>query len=78
LPPATSKPISATRESSPLALDNDAAETVFPSLGVEREEDELIEKEVRDRFKKMCEGYFENVAKKLIIEHRVCGVVGGA
>ena len=36
-----------------------------------REEDELVEKEIRDRFKKMCEGYFESVSKKLVIEHNV-------
>jgi regulator of nonsense transcripts 2 len=52
---------------------SDAAETAFPPLGTEAEENELVEKDIRDRFKKMCEGYFENVAKKLIIEHKVCG-----
>lgn len=36
-----------------------------------KEEDELVEKDIRDRFKKMCEGYFENVSKKLVIEHNV-------
>ena len=35
------------------------------------EEEELVEKETRDRFKKMCEGYFENVSKKLVMEHKV-------
>lgn len=35
------------------------------------EEEELVEQDVRDRFKKMCEGYFDNVAKKLVIEHKV-------
>nr|GAT56787.1 nonsense-mediated mRNA decay factor [Mycena chlorophos] len=39
----------------------------FPVLG--KEEDELVEQEIRDRFKRMCEGYFENVSKKLVIEH---------
>ena len=29
------------------------------------------EKEIRERFKKMCEGYFDNVPKKLVIEHKV-------
>ncbi|KAH9917919.1 transcription factor [Epithele typhae] len=33
------------------------------------EAEELVEKEIRDRFKKMCEGYFDNVAKKLVMEH---------
>ncbi len=46
------------------------AETTFPLLGVGAE-DELVEKDIRDRFKKMCEGYFENVAKKLVLEHKV-------
>jgi len=38
------------------------------------ETEELIEKDIRDRFKKMCEGYFQNVSKKLVIEHNVRGV----
>ncbi|KAG8699751.1 hypothetical protein FRC09_006404 [Ceratobasidium sp. 395] len=33
------------------------------------EEDELVEKDVRDKFKRMCEGYYENVSKKLLKEH---------
>ena len=41
------------------------------TTGVAFEEEELVEQEVRDRFKKMCEGYFDNVAKKLVIEHKV-------
>lgn len=41
------------------------------TVSVLHEEDELVEKEVRDRFKKMCEGYFDNVCKKLVIEHNV-------
>ena len=43
----------------------------FPELSAGNEEDELVEKEIRERFKKMCEGYFDNVAKKLVIEHKV-------
>ena len=35
------------------------------------EDEELVEKDIRERFKRMCEGYFDNVAKKLIIEHKV-------
>jgi regulator of nonsense transcripts 2 len=50
---------------------SEMAEIVFPPLGAEAERDELVEKDIRDRFKKMCEGYFENVAKKLIMEHKV-------
>lgn len=48
------------------------AETVaneeFPAIF--NEEEELIEQDIRDRFKRMCEGYFENVCKKLLIEHK--------
>ena len=48
-----------------------AVEITFPPLGVGAEGDELDEKDICDRFKKMCEGYFENVAKKLVLEHKV-------
>lgn len=41
----------------------------FPALSTS--EEELVEQEVRDRFKRMCEGYFESVSKKLVIEHNV-------
>lgn len=37
----------------------------------ENEADELVEKDIRVRFKRMCEGYFESVSKKLLIEHKV-------
>ena len=36
------------------------------------EEEELVDKEVRERFKRMCEGYYDNVAKILVKEHNVC------
>ena len=36
--------------------------------------EEFVEKEIRDRFKRMCEGYFQNVSKKLVIEHNVRGI----
>ena len=51
------------------AATTEHANGVFPVLT--KEEDELVEREVRDRFKKMCEGYFDNVSKKLVIEHKV-------
>lgn len=35
------------------------------------ESDDLVEKEIRDRFKRMCEGYFETISKKLVKEHLV-------
>jgi regulator of nonsense transcripts 2 len=52
-----------------LSADVAATNGAFPELF--NETDELVEKETRDRFKKMCEGYFENVSKKLVIEHKV-------
>ena len=77
VPPASSKQISATSESGTLsgAASEEAAQTdgAFPALINESEE--LVEKEIRDRFKKMCEGYFDNVAKKLVIEHNVSCVL---
>ncbi|KAG8901047.1 hypothetical protein FRB99_005589 [Tulasnella sp. 403] len=33
------------------------------------EEDELVEKDIRDKFKRMCEGYYDNVSRKLLKEH---------
>jgi regulator of nonsense transcripts 2 len=51
------------------ATTNDVENGAFPPLL--KEEDELVEQDVRDRFKRMCEGYFDNVAKKLVIEHKV-------
>ena len=72
MPPAASKQISATAEPGTLSFDaSNVDETAFPALGVEAEEEELVEKDICDRFKKMCEGYFENVSKKLVIEHKV-------
>ena len=41
----------------------------FPQLI--REEEELVEQDLRERLKRMCEGYFDNVCKKLVIEHKV-------
>lgn len=41
----------------------------FPTLN--EEQSFLVEQEIRDRFKRMCENYFENVSKKLLIEHKV-------
>lgn len=43
-----------------------------PTEAVERQADELVEAETRDKFKRMCEGYFETIAKKLVKEHLVC------
>jgi regulator of nonsense transcripts 2 len=35
------------------------------------EAEELVDKEVRERFRRMCEGYYENVAKILVKDHSV-------
>ncbi|KAH9929303.1 ARM repeat-containing protein, partial [Amylocystis lapponica] len=72
VPPASSKQISSSSEPGTLssATTTEAHEEkngAFPQLT--SEEDELVEKDIRDRFKRMCEGYFDNVAKKLVIEH---------
>ncbi|GLB37513.1 putative up-frameshift suppressor 2 [Lyophyllum shimeji] len=61
-PPATSKQ---TSSESDAVIETDGA---FPSLT--HETDELVEQDIRDRFKRMCEGYYDNVCKKLVIEHK--------
>lgn len=69
-PPANIKQVSATTEVGTLSEETTkGANGAFPALT--KEEDELVEKDIRDRFKKMCEGYFESVSKKLVIEHNV-------
>lgn len=35
------------------------------------EDDELVEKDTRDKFKRMCNAYYDSVVKKLIKEHDV-------
>jgi len=42
----------------------------FPAFLNENEE--IVEQSIRDRFKRMCEGYFDSVSKKLVMEHKVC------
>ncbi|KAF5380407.1 hypothetical protein D9615_004497 [Tricholomella constricta] len=64
-PPAFSKQISSGSDA---AVANVQADGGFPSLT--HEVDELVEQDIRDRFKRMCEGYYENVCKKLVIEHK--------
>lgn len=34
--------------------------------------DDFVEQDIRDRFKRMVEGYYDTVCKKLLIEHKVC------
>ena len=72
-PQSSSKQISATSEPGTLSenASEEAAQTNGVSPVVINESEELVEKDIRDRFKKMCEGYFDNVAKKLVIEHNV-------
>ncbi|KAJ7188133.1 ARM repeat-containing protein [Mycena filopes] len=66
VPPTPAKQIPALSE--PGQLSSQTAESgAFPALA--KEDEELVEQEIRDRFRRMCEGYFENVCKKLIIEH---------
>ncbi|KAJ6625539.1 armadillo-type protein [Mycena sp. CBHHK59/15] len=69
VPPAVAKQISVLSEPGKLSSSQamEPGGGAFPSLV--KEEDELVEQEIRDRFKRMCEGYFENVCKKLIMEH---------
>lgn len=51
------------------AVAQDAANGVSNGAAVSNEKEELVEKDIRDKFKRMCEGYYENVAKKLLKEH---------
>jgi hypothetical protein len=73
VPPAAAKQVSASSESTSLSeeatKEANGINGSFP--GLTQESDELIEKDIRDRFKKMCEGYFDSVCKKLVIEHNV-------
>lgn len=66
LPAGLSKQISS--ETEPGSLSASQPEPVPPMLD---EGEQLVEKDIRDRFKRMSEGYFENVCKKLVIEHTV-------
>lgn len=72
VPPSAQKQIPATTEpgtlSSTQSTDVDAA-SHFPPIF--KEDEELVEQDIRDRFKRMCEGYFDSVCKKLAIEHKV-------
>jgi regulator of nonsense transcripts 2 len=70
--PLGQKQIPATTEpgtlSSAQSIDSDFG-SHFPP--VEQEEEELMEQDIRDKFKRMCEGYFDSVSKKLVFEHKV-------
>lgn len=63
------------------SISADAQQKATSANVVVNEDEELIEKDIRDRFKKMCEGYFENVSKILVKDHVVgikpFGGIGG-
>ncbi|KAJ3724609.1 transcription factor [Lentinula raphanica] len=65
VPVSVSKQISSKSEPGSLS----ASQSEDPPSPITDEADQLVEKDIRDRFKRMCEGYFENVCKKLVIEH---------
>ncbi|KAI0700874.1 ARM repeat-containing protein [Cytidiella melzeri] len=71
VPPAATKQISVGSETGTLSekatQEANGTNEAFPSVA--QEEHELVEKDIRDRFKRMCEGYFDSVCKKLVIEH---------
>lgn len=70
-PPATKQVSTSTENGTPSGDTIDMQENgAFPASGDGDDADELVEKDMRDRFKKMCE-VFDNVAKKLVIEHKV-------
>jgi regulator of nonsense transcripts 2 len=72
VPPATLKqnPVAAEPGSLSAAQSNASDDGLhFPPII--NEEEELIEPDIRDRFKRMCEGYYDNVCKKLVMEHKV-------
>jgi regulator of nonsense transcripts 2 len=60
--------------SSRATANGDPAENGARDDEIISETEEFVEKDIRDRFKRMCEGYFQNVSKKLVIEHNVCGI----
>lgn len=45
-----------------------------PAEAEDTQANELVETEIRDKFKRMCEGYFDTIAKKLVKEHLVRSV----
>ncbi|KAH7108193.1 ARM repeat-containing protein [Auriculariales sp. MPI-PUGE-AT-0066] len=49
------------------AVSREDGESRLASIADENEE--LVEKEIRERFRRMCEGYYEKVGQKLVIEH---------
>ena len=43
-----------------------------------REEEELVEQDLRERFKRMCEGYFDNVCTRAVFALSTAYTAGGA
>ncbi|KAJ7587199.1 ARM repeat-containing protein [Mycena floridula] len=68
LPPSASSKQVASSEPGTVCAQAEEATGEFPPIS--KEDEELVEQDIRDRFKRMCEGYFDNVSKKLVIEHR--------
>ena len=71
LTPPQSKQISA--ESEPGTLSEATTNTTQGEfLAFLDENEEIVEQSIYDRFKCVCEGYFDNVSKKLVVENKVC------
>ncbi|KAF8897021.1 armadillo-type protein [Gymnopilus junonius] len=70
VPPAHAKQIDSSAEPGSLSTNVQDHEEFGHFPPVLNEEEELVEQDIRDRFKRMCEGYFDNVCKKLVIEHK--------
>lgn len=66
--PAIVKQVSANSEPGTMSATQAVDSMAFPAL--DDDTGSLIEQDIRDRFKRMCEGYFESVSKKLVIEHK--------
>ncbi|PFH51566.1 hypothetical protein AMATHDRAFT_74915 [Amanita thiersii Skay4041] len=66
-PPASSKQIPLQTEPGTLSSVQQRGDDEFALV---KEEEDLVEQDIRDRFKRMCEGYFDSVCKKLLIEHK--------
>jgi len=73
--PPVPKQVHATGEPGSLSnVQSSGRDTECQFKFAHKEEHELIEQDIRDRFKRMCEGYFDNVCKKLVIEHKVASI----
>ncbi|PPQ97386.1 hypothetical protein CVT26_006620 [Gymnopilus dilepis] len=70
VPPAPAKQIDSNSEPGSLSTNVQDHEEHGQFPPMLNEEEELVEQDIRDRFKRMCEGYFDNVCKKLVIEHK--------